>query len=109
GLTVQARRTGPRIAATEVEPKLGGDHHFSAERRKGFANNFLIVERAVHFSGVKECDAVVHGGSKQSRHLLLIFGRAVGKTHSHATESDGRNFQVPFSKSALLHFLNPFP
>src|SRR5258708_30158829 len=41
---VQARRAGPRIAATEIEPELGGDHHLLAELSKGFAHEFFVGE-----------------------------------------------------------------
>ena len=94
---VQARRTGPRIAATEVEPELGGDHHLLAEGSEGFAHEFFVGERAVDLGGVEECDAAFHGGPEKSGHLLLVFGRAVGKAHSHAAEPEGRDFQIALS------------
>jgi hypothetical protein len=103
---VEARRTlhSPGIEIrTDVEPKFGGDHHLPAKRSEGFAHKLFVQERAVHFGGVKECDATVHGGTEERGHLLLVFGRAVGKAHSHAAEPDGRYFQIAFSKSAFLH------
>jgi hypothetical protein len=36
-------------------------------------------------------------------HLLLVFGWAVRKAHSHAAQSEGRNFQIARSQFALLH------
>jgi hypothetical protein len=39
-------------------------------------------------------------------HLLLVFGRAVGKAHAHAAEPDGRNFQIAFPQFALLGCLS---
>ena len=42
----------------------------------------------------------------EGEHLLLIFGRTVGRAHSHAAEPDSRNFQVAISEFALQHFLN---
>ena len=108
---VQARRTlhTARIEIRiEVEPEFGGDHHLLAERSEGFAHEFFVGERAVDFGGVEERDAAFDGGAKKSGHLLLVFGRAVGKAHSHAAEPDGRDFQIAFSKFALLHLLNSF-
>ena len=35
--------------------------------------------------------------------LLLVCGRTVAKAHSHAAESESRDFQIAFSKFALLH------
>ncbi len=86
----------------EFEPELGGDHHFPAERSESFAHEFFVRERAVDFGGIEECDAAFHGRANQRDHLLLVFRRAVAKAHPHAAEPDGRDFQVAFSKFALL-------
>src|SRR6266478_5541328 len=100
---VQGRRSRPRITATQVESEFGGDHHLLAERSQGLADEFFVCERAVNLSGIKESDAAFHGGSEKRGHLLFVFGRAVRKTHSHTAESDGRDFEITFSKFALLH------
>ena len=103
---VQARRTlhPARIGVgAKVEPEFGGDHHPVAEGSEGFAHEFFVQERAVDLGGVEECDAAFHGCPDQSGHLLLVFGRAVRKAHSHAAEPEGRNFQAALSKFALLH------
>src|SRR5277367_3143531 len=55
------------------------------------------------FGGIKEGDAAFHCGTEKRGHLLLVFGRAVGPTHTHASEPDGRNFQAAVSQFALLH------
>src|SRR5580704_1926366 len=68
-----------------------------------FAHQFFVHVRAVNFGGVKECDAAFHGGTQNRGHFLLVFRWAIGKAHSHAAEPDGRNFQIAFSKFALLH------
>src|SRR6266576_5019750 len=102
GPTVQARRARPLIAATQVEPELGGDHQLLAKGRKGLADEFFVCVWAVNFSGIKERDTSIHGGTEKSSHLLFVFGWAVGKAHSHAAESDGRDFQITFPEFALL-------
>ena len=66
-----------------------------------------LSERAVDFGGVEEGDAAFHGGAEKRDHLLLVFGRTVGKAHSHAAEPEGRDFQIAFSKFALLHNASP--
>ena len=81
----------------EVEPEFGGDHHLLTERREGFADEFFVRERAVHFGGVKECDAALDGRSDQRDTLLLFDCRAVAKAQTHAAEPDGRDFQVAVS------------
>jgi hypothetical protein len=68
-----------------------------------YSDEFFVRERAVDFGGIEECDAAFHGGPENGDHLLLVLGRTVGKAHSHATEPEGRHFQVAVSKLALLH------
>src|SRR5678815_5169887 len=88
---------------TKLETELGSNHHFLTERRKRFANEFFIRERTVHFGSIEERDASFDGCSNQRDHLLLFFRRTVAKTHSHAAQPDGRNFQVSLSKFPFLH------
>src|SRR2546423_13071661 len=104
--TIQTGRTlhptGIEIR-TEVEPELGGDDNLLAEGSERFAHKLFVQERAVNLGGVEKRDAAFHGCPKKRGHLLLVFGRAVRKTHSHAAQSESRNFQVAISKFALLH------
>jgi hypothetical protein len=81
----------------EVEPEFGGDHHLLTERREGFADEFFVRERAIHFGGVKECDAALDGRSDQRDTLLFFDCRAVAKAQTHAAKPDGRDFQVAVS------------
>ena len=50
---VQARRTGPRIAATEVEAELRCYHHPPAERSEGLTDEFFVCVWAVMSSTLK--------------------------------------------------------
>ncbi len=86
GPTIHGCHSGPIVAATQIEPELGGDHHFATERRKRLAHEFFVGERAVYLRGVKEGDAAVHRGVEKIGHLLLVFGGPVGKAHAHAAE-----------------------
>ena len=45
-----------------------------AERREGFADEFLVRERAIDFGGVEERDALFDGRPDQGNHLLLVAG-----------------------------------
>ena len=68
-------------------------------------------ERAVDLGGVEERDAAFHGCAEQRGHLLLVFGRAVRKAHSHAAEPESRDFQAAISQvcvSALFLLRNSF-
>jgi hypothetical protein len=38
----------------------------------------------------------------QGNHLLFVTRRAVTEAHAHAAQPDGRDFQITFSKLALL-------
>jgi hypothetical protein len=93
------------IGATYIEAELGGDHDFAAERRKRLAHEFFVEEWAVDLGGIEEGDAAVNGGVEKIRHLLFVFGRAVGKAHALAAEAKGGNFQIIFSKFARLYRL----
>ena len=107
--------SGRLFSAFHLPPSIGvrfpaelrRDHDFSAKRRERFAHKFFVQQRTVHFGGVEECDTPVHGTMKQRNHLLLVLGRSVGPTHSHAAKSDRRYFQIAFSKFALLHRFQP--
>ena len=73
----------------EIEAEFGGDHDLLAEGREGFADQLFVSERAVDFGGIEEGNASFDGGVEKGGHFLLIFGRAIGKAHSHAAESEG--------------------
>jgi len=73
------------------------------ERGEGFAHEFLVCVWTIDLGRIEECDAAFDGSPYQRDHLLLVFGRAIGKAHSHAAEPKDRNFQIAFSKFALLH------
>lgn len=49
----------------------------------------LSGERPVNLSVVKERDAAFNGCPEKRGHLLLVFGRAARKAHSHAAEPKG--------------------
>jgi hypothetical protein len=91
------------LALIEFEPELGGDDHLVPDRRQRSADEFLIDEGAIDLGRIEEIDAHVHCRAKQRRHLLRILGRAIGKTHPHAAEPEGRDFQVAVSEFSFLH------
>ncbi len=106
GLAVHTGRPGLVIFASEVETKLGGDHHFAAIGGKRLAHEFFVGERTVDFGGVEESDAAIHGGGGRrcsSSPSCLWAGRA--GLISHAAQADGRDFKVALTKFALLHFV----
>src|SRR5271166_2146726 len=93
-------------ARIKLEPKLGGDHHLPTERSESFAHEFFVCERPINLGGVEECDTAFSGRPNYRNHFLFVPRRTVAKTHSHAAEPKGRNFQVAFSKFALLHYFS---
>jgi hypothetical protein len=91
-----------------LEPKLGGDHHLSAERRKRFTKEFFVGEWTIDFSRIEEGDATVNRRVKKGDHVLLVSNRAIAKAHPHATEPESRDSQFAVSEFAFFHFLNSF-
>ena len=104
GPAVERVRSGFAVGV-HAEAELGGDDQLIAQGRQCFAEQFFICERAVDLCGIEECDAALHGCMKEGDHLLLIFGRPVGKTHSHASEAKCRYFKFAVSQFAFLHLL----
>jgi hypothetical protein len=100
---VQARRAGPIVTAAQVEPELRRNDQLLAERRERIAHEFLVGERAIDLGGVEKRDAAIHGGVEQGGHFLFVLGRPIGKTHAHAAQPDGRDFQIAVTEFALLH------
>src|SRR5208282_4289212 len=98
-------RTSIRL---QLKAKLGGDRHFAAEGRKAFAEEFFVGVRTIDFGGVEESDTAIDGGVEEGDHFLLVLRRTVRKTHSHAAQAEGRDFQAAFSKFALLHCRSVF-
>src|ERR1019366_5145673 len=91
------------LAGTDVETEFSSNYYLTAVRSERFTHKLFVQERPVDFGGIKERNATINGGMEQSCHLLLVLGRTVRKAHSHATEADGRDFQIAFSKCAFLH------
>jgi hypothetical protein len=107
GPAVQARRAlhpaGIKIGI-KVKPELGGDHHLATEGSERFTYEFFVQEWPINFGGVEKGYAAFNGCLQKRSHLLLIFGWAVGEAHSHAAETDRRDFQIAVSKFSLFHF-----
>ncbi len=82
------------ITATQIEAEFGGDYDLLAERSEGFADEFFVRERAINFSRVEERDPAIHGCVEKRRHLLFVFGWAVGKAHTHAKDIAGIVLQL---------------
>src|SRR5438874_9021388 len=93
----------PSIIGVGLPSELRRDYNFPVKRSKRFAYQFFVEERTVYLGGIEERDTSLHGGVQQRNHLLLVFRRPVGPTHSHATESDGGNLKIAFSKFAFSH------
>ena len=85
------------------ETELGGDHHLAAHWLQRLADDFLVGERAVDFGGVEEGDAQFHRLTDQLDALLLAEAVVVAEVQSHASQPDGRDFQIAFSKFTFLH------
>jgi hypothetical protein len=77
-----------------VEAELCGDHHFVADRRKRFTDEFLVDEGAIRLRRVKQGNATVMSGTDQLDHFALVGRRPIGRAHAHAAEAKSRDFEV---------------
>src|SRR6476661_2607930 len=99
---------GPAVEAAlpagiAVESELRRDHDFIAERGEGFAKELLVGEGAIDFGRIEEGNSLFNGRTDDGDHLLLFPGRAIHtKAHAHTAQAEGRDFQITFSKFALL-------
>ena len=76
------------LAALELEPELGRDHHLIAHRGQRFADELFVRERPVRFGGIEERDAAVDGRTDQCDALLPVGRRAVAEADAHAAEPE---------------------
>jgi hypothetical protein len=83
--------------------ELGGNDHPIAEWSKSLAYEFFVREWTVDFGRIEKCDAAFDRRSNQGDSLLLVYRRAVAKAQPHASQPNGRYFQIAFSKFTFLH------
>ena len=80
-------------AHIEMDPELRREDDFVPIRRKGCADQSLVVMRiigcTVYLRRVKECDAHIYSSGDQIAHLLLVGGRTIALAHPHAAKSNG--------------------
>src|SRR5581483_2606602 len=90
----------------DFEAEFGGDDHFATNGSESLTHKFLVGVGAVYLCGIEEGNSSIDCGAEDGNSVLLIHGGSVAKTQTHATESDGRNFQCAFSQLASLHRLS---
>jgi hypothetical protein len=91
----------------EGEAELGGDDDVAADRLQRLADQLLVVEGAIHLSGVEEGDATVHGRAQERDHLLPWGPRPEGLAHAHAAEAEGGDVETSPAESACVHCGSP--
>ena len=84
-----AGQAGLAAVGVEREAELGGDDDLAAERLQGFADEFLVDERAVDLGGVEEGDAAFDRGADQGDVVGPVGGGAIALAHAHGAEADG--------------------
>jgi len=89
----------------DIETELGGKHDLAADRLERFANQFFIRERPVGLGGIEMGDAQIVSRANQLDHFALVGCRPIGRTHAHATEPNGRHFEIAISKFSFLHLV----
>src|SRR5205814_9081759 len=79
----------------------GCDRHVIAEKSKYFAHELFDGKVTVHFSGIEECDTAFDRCTDERDAFLLLHGGPQAKAQSHTAASDGGDFQITLSMSAL--------
>ncbi len=75
------------------------------KRLKRLTDQFFIGERAIDFRRIKEGNTAINRCVKKCDHLLLVPNRGIAKAHSHAAETECRNFQTAIAEFSFLHTL----
>ncbi|MNV65756.1 hypothetical protein D3C71_1584720 [compost metagenome] len=93
------------VRARKFEPELGGDDDPVPDRFESLANKFLVRERPVDLSGIKEGDATIMGGADELHGILGVSRGSVAVAEPHAPEAESGYFQS--SECSLLHCHSP--
>src|SRR5581483_6403742 len=91
-----------RLSARELEAELRRDHDPVADRLERFADELLVVERAVDLRGVEERDAALDRGPDQGDSLLPRRDRREALAQPHAAEPERGDLEA-LSESAARH------
>ncbi len=94
----RARSGGRSGIHRGVKAELRRNHHPIAHRRQRLPHQLFIGEGTVNFGRVEEGDSPLHRMADQGHHLFFVLGRTIGKAHSHASKSQGRDLQIPSSQ-----------
>lgn len=88
------RLSNSRRNDAAAKAELGGDHDLVANGRQGFAEQFLVGERAIGLSAVEEGDAKIKGPVDRAMASSLPSAGPLAKLNPHAAQSDGRDFEA---------------
>src|SRR5437868_1746537 len=81
----------------DVEAELRSNHNLFAYRLKCLADQLFICEWSISLGSIEESHSLIASGADQLDHLAFVGGRAVGRGHAHAAESQGRHFKPALS------------
>ena len=76
----------PLTARKNAETKFGRNLYLIANAFDCFSDQHFILKWAINFCGIKEGDAQINR-SVNGVNCLRLFGSAIGKTHSHTTQT----------------------
>ena len=88
----------------DIEAELGRDHDLVAKRRKRFADDFLVGERAIDFGGVEQGDPALDRAADQRDCVFLRQRRSIAEADAHAAEADGRDLRAAAAQLTSLHW-----
>jgi hypothetical protein len=94
-------QTAGRKAVLEAE--FCGDDYLVADWAKGFTEQIFVGERSIGLGRVEEGHAMIKSRADQFDRFIFVHRGTKSEAHAHATETDGGDFQIAFSKVAFLH------
>jgi len=90
---------GRPLLRIDLEAELRGDDDLVALAFEGAADELLVLERAIDFSGIEEGHAELDR-AVDGRDRFAFVGRAIGPAHPHAAEAERGNGKASRPKRA---------
>src|SRR5437870_6873809 len=76
----------------EVVTELRCDHYPVANRCKGLTDEFFVGEWAIGLGRIEKNNTTVYGRPNERNHFPPVRRRTVVRAHSHAAQSESRDF-----------------
>src|ERR1051326_6948973 len=91
-----------RIIRITHKAELCRQHDFVPSSFDGFADELLVLERAIHVCGIEQRHAEIESAMDSRDGFALVTG-AIKFRHAHAAQAERRNAQAAFSQFTCFH------